>query len=165
MYVLVRHAHAGDKQSWEGDDARRPLSGRGRQQAEGLVVSLRGTRVDRLVSSPYLRCVQSLEPLAARRSLPVEVSDLLEPHADPGPLAAWLVDRRLDGAVVCTHGETLTALFDRWADDGALVKLGHGATRASTQKGAAWVVTTDEKHTEARYLRPLHIGPPALAVG
>jgi len=39
----------------------------------------------------------------------------------------------------------------------------HGVTTGSTQKGAAWIVTTDAEHTWARYVRPLHIGPAALA--
>jgi phosphohistidine phosphatase SixA len=164
VYVLVRHGHAGAKKLWEGDDADRPLSGRGRQQAEGLVASLREAGPTRLVSSPFLRCRQTLEPLAQQLSLPLATWDLLRPDADARRLDRWLADTRLQGAVLSTHGETLHALFDLWAGSRAVVRIGHGATTTgSTQKGAAWIVTTDEEHTWARYVRPLHIGPEALA--
>ena len=163
MYVLVRHGHAGDKKLWDGDDAHRPLTGRGRQQAEGLVASLREAGPARLLTSPYARCRQTLEPLAQQLALPVTGWDLLRPDADVRRLDRRLADPRLEGAVLCTHGETLNALFDLWAGTRALVRIGHGVQTGPTQKGAAWVVTTDQEHTWARYVRPLHIGPAALA--
>jgi phosphohistidine phosphatase SixA len=163
VYVLVRHGHAGAKKLWDGDDAHRPLTGRGRQQAEGLVASLREAGPTRLVSSPYLRCSQTLEPLAAQLALPLAGWDLLRPDTDVRRLDRWLTDPRLQGAVLCTHGETLNALFDLWAGTRALARIGHGATTGTTEKGAAWIVTTDQEHTRARYVRPLHIGPGALA--
>ena len=158
MFVLVRHCHAGDKQQWRGEDSLRPISGRGQQQAEGLAVMLTGTAPSRLVSSPYLRCRQSLAPLAERIPLPVEASDLLGPDTDLAELDRWLERPDLDHAVLCTHGETLTTLFDRWGATRRFVKTGDGYRRNSTQKGAAWIVTPDSDGTRARYLRPLHIG-------
>ena len=40
MLLVVRHADAGTKASWDGPDRLRPLSPVGRLQAEGLVVRL-----------------------------------------------------------------------------------------------------------------------------
>jgi len=162
VYVLVRHGHAGDKKLWDGDDGHRPLSGRGRQQAEGLVASLREAAPTRLVTSPHLRCRQTLEPLAQQLPLPLASWDLLRPDADVHQLDRWLADPRLEGAVLCTHGETLNALFDLWAGSRALARIGRTAGDP-TEKGAAWIVTADAEHTWARYVRPLHIGPAALA--
>ena len=48
MLLLVRHADAGVKGSWDGPDALRPLSPMGRRQAEGLVVRLEDYPVDRI---------------------------------------------------------------------------------------------------------------------
>ena len=164
MYVLVRHGHAGDKKSWDGDDALRPLSGRGRQQAAGLVASLRAVGVNRLVASPSLRCRQTLEPLSGTLSLPLTDWDLLRPDADVRRLDRRLAGRRMDGAVLCTHGETLNALFELWAGTRPLATTGHGVATGTTQKGAAWIVSTDDAgHTWARYLRPLHVGPAVTA--
>src|SRR5688500_7339105 len=63
VYV-VRHAKAGSRDRWEGDDIERPLSKNGRAQAEALCRRLRKVVTPTLVSSPYLRCIQTLEPLA-----------------------------------------------------------------------------------------------------
>ena len=79
---LVRHAHAGDRERWEGDDRVRPLSKKGWQQAQGLVQELRKETVSALVSSPYVRCVQTLEPLAQARGLSIEEDQRLAEGSD-----------------------------------------------------------------------------------
>ena len=70
--VLVRHASAGDRHEWDGDDRLRPLDKKGRKQAARLLDVLADVTVRRIVSSPYLRCVQTVEPLARARGLEVE---------------------------------------------------------------------------------------------
>ena len=72
MTVLVRHASAGDSSAWVGDDTMRPLDERGRRQAAGLLDLLADHEVDRIVSSPYLRCLQTVEPLSRARGLEIE---------------------------------------------------------------------------------------------
>ncbi len=63
--LLVRHAKAGNRESWDGDDDLRPLSGTGHAQAEQLAEFLPRFGPDRMCSAPPLRCRQTLEPLAA----------------------------------------------------------------------------------------------------
>jgi 8-oxo-dGTP diphosphatase len=70
--LLIRHAPAGDREEWVGDDRRRPLDERGWQQAERLVELLAPYEVNRILSSPYDRCVQTVEPLARARGLQIE---------------------------------------------------------------------------------------------
>jgi 8-oxo-dGTP diphosphatase len=102
--VLVRHAKAGDRAEWEGDDRLRPLDKKGRKQAERLPEVLAAVAVRRIVSSPYLRCVQTVEPLAAACGLEVEhapeLGDL-RAHLEGPPLLAGLLD---EDAVACVHG-------------------------------------------------------------
>jgi phosphohistidine phosphatase SixA len=166
VFILVRHAHAGDKHLWSGDDASRPLSERGRQQAEGLAHNLSGLYTPRLISSPYLRCRQTLKPLAGRSYRTVETSRLLAPNARPGELDDFLADPALEGAVLCTHGETLSGLLRRWRRKYELTLSADGppgersdSGKNSTEKGAAWIVVDDELGRSAHYLRPLHVGP------
>jgi phosphohistidine phosphatase SixA len=71
VILLIRHASAGDSDEWEGDDRLRPLDDRGRRQAAELVELLVGYDLDRIVSSPALRCVQTVEPLAQARGLDI----------------------------------------------------------------------------------------------
>src|SRR5439155_7837286 len=78
---IVRHAKAGDRAEWMGDDRLRPLTTLGQQQAEELAESMSAEPIDTVLSSPYVRCVQTVEPLANRRKLRVEPSGDLEEGA------------------------------------------------------------------------------------
>ena len=102
--LLVRHASAGDPEEWDGDDRVRPVDKRGVKQSEALVDALAGFAVDRIVSSPYVRCIQTVEPLAEARGLEIELDDRL--GADRLDDVPQVLDE-LEGenAVVCTHGE------------------------------------------------------------
>ena len=81
VYV-IRHAEAGDRKRWAGPDEARPLSDGGRRQAEHLAELFADQPFVQLVSSPFLRCVQTLEPLADARGLPIDLRDEL---AEGGP--------------------------------------------------------------------------------
>lgn len=131
--LLIRHAFAGDSSQWEGDDRLRPLDERGRRQAMALVDALSGFELDRIVSSPYLRCVQTVEPLAHARGLPIEHDEgLSADRLDEVPEV--LKSLRGENAAVCTHGD-LPWLGDR-----------------KFKKGSVWVL--DEAGEPASYIRP-----------
>jgi phosphohistidine phosphatase SixA len=102
--VLVRHAWAGSAETWDGDDRKRPLDERGHRQALGLVELLEQYPISRIISSPYCRCIQSVEPLAASRGLPIEPREELAEERQELDGPALL--RALAGtdAVLCTHG-------------------------------------------------------------
>lgn len=121
--VLVRHAAAGDREQWDGDDFHRPLDARGRREAAELVELLRPYDVRRVVSSPYVRCVQTVEPLAAALGVPVEVDDRLAEGA--GRSAIALLEE--DGVVSCTHGDVVRELVDWGLQKAAAVVLEDGA--------------------------------------
>ena len=125
--VLVRHASAGDRDDWVGDDRQRPLDARGRRQAAELVELLGGLDVRRVVSSPYARCVETVEPLAAALGLPVEHDERLA----EGMGRAALELLREDGVVSCTHGDVVGDLLGYGLKKGAAVVLENGeAVRA-----------------------------------
>jgi 8-oxo-(d)GTP phosphatase len=104
--VLVRHAKAGDRDAWHEDDRLRPLSRKGKLQAEALVGMLAGAPVDRVLSSPSVRCVQTVRPLALERSVPLEEHDAL---AEGTPLdeALALVRGSAGAVVMCSHGDVI----------------------------------------------------------
>jgi phosphohistidine phosphatase SixA len=104
VILLVRHASAGSRLTWEGDDRERPLDDRGENQARGLVSLLARFEIDAILTSPYRRCVQTIEPLAAARLLPVELRVELgeaEQYAAGADLVRSLAGRDV---VVCGHG-------------------------------------------------------------
>jgi broad specificity phosphatase PhoE len=120
--VLLRHASAGHRTRWDGHDVARPLDDRGRRQAAELVEILRALGVRRVVSSPYVRCVETVEPLAAALGVPVEQDDRLAEGEEDS--ARELLDE--DGVVCCTHGDIVEALIGRGLKKGAAVVLRDG---------------------------------------
>jgi 8-oxo-dGTP pyrophosphatase MutT (NUDIX family)/phosphohistidine phosphatase SixA len=82
--LLVRHASAGDRARWEGDDRLRPLDELGREQAQELVRLLSRFEVQKLVAADYARCVQTLEPLAGSIGLEIERNALFSETGFPG---------------------------------------------------------------------------------
>ena len=108
--LLVRHAWAGHADRWDGNDELRPLDDRGREQAQALVALLEPYEVERIVSSPATRCVDTVVPLAAARGLDVEERDEL--GVDRMDLDGPGLVRSLAGApvVVCGHGGLETSL-------------------------------------------------------
>ncbi len=84
---MVRHAKAGSRHKWDGEDLERPLSEAGRRQTEAITERLRGERVTGLYSSPYVRCVQTLAPLGEHLGLEVVGDDRL---AEAAPFESTL---------------------------------------------------------------------------
>ena len=152
--LLVRHGHAGTKDQWDGDDRLRPLDPRGLRQAKHLVEVLVPLHPDQIVSSPYLRCLQTMAPVAEKMGLDVGADEALTPNA--GQAAIELV-RGLSSAgspdtvALCTHGEVLGEVLTALAtEDG--VRLGR---RPPGLKGCVWVL--DFRHAKAsaaRYIVP-----------
>lgn len=115
--LLVRHAKAMLRKDWTGPDQERRLSGRGRRQARGLIPLLASYGVERLVSSPSTRCVDTLQPYAELSGIPVETLELLteeEGTVQPDDVTRYTEDlfRRLDRpTAICGHRPVLPAMF------------------------------------------------------
>jgi len=106
---LVRHADAGNRTQWSELDRVRPLSESGWRQAESLVSLFADATLSRVLTSSYLRCRQTVEPLARARRLTLEYDDRLIEGADTG--AAWeLISGVGDGSVLCSHGDVVSAV-------------------------------------------------------
>ena len=150
---LVRHARAGDRSKWSKPDQLRPLSKAGRRQAAGLVdvvIDDAGdARFTLVLSSPYVRCRQTVEPFAERLGLEVEIADVLTEGArlkDALPLVEKYADTN---AVLCMHGDVLPELLEHFARRG--LPLPHDRV----EKGSTWALDfADGKVTSIRYFAP-----------
>jgi len=148
---LLRHAKATDREKWTEPDHLRPLTKAGWRQAEALVDLYADQEFTRLLSSPYVRCVQTLEPLAKARGLPVETADEL---AEGSPLeATWELMHAVatDGpAPLCTHGDIVQHVLEDLQRrsvplDGPF----------ELRKGSTWVLElSDAEITRGRYIPP-----------
>jgi 8-oxo-dGTP diphosphatase len=104
-FYLVRHAEAGERTD-RPDDHLRPLTGAGRHQARSLATMFESADVGDILSSPYIRCVETLEPLAVRLGCSVVRTDVL---AEGAPIDAVLrlLEQVPPRAVLCTHGDVM----------------------------------------------------------
>lgn len=147
---VVRHAKAGSRRGWSGDDARRPLSKPGRAQAQGLVELLGSEKFHRVVSSPFVRCGETVEPLAAAAGREVELDERLSEGAGPYGALALVREAAAEGGVLCSHGDVITellALLER-----AGVDLGDDPR---CEKGSVWTLELEDgRVTSATYLPP-----------
>lgn len=129
---VVRHADAGERSEWTAPDHLRPLSAEGEEQARRLAEVLRRHEIERLVSSPYLRCVQTLLPLGAALGRSIEsVPELGEGHGLDG-IEPLLIGGR--PVVACTHGDVLDDLL------GELRAEGLAPRGAKAPKGSVWAL-------------------------
>ncbi|HUR23801.1 MAG TPA: phosphoglycerate mutase family protein [Acidimicrobiales bacterium] len=135
--LLVRHAKAGDRDKWEAPDDLRPLTTKGEVQAQALVDLLAGYDIDRVLSSPYLRCTQTVAPLAAARGLAVEpCDDLAEGEGRAGTGLARSLLSEPACTVLCSHGDVVEEVLDALSV----------AREQFTRKGATWVLDEAGAH-------------------
>jgi len=145
---LVRHAKAGDRSDWSGDDRLRPLTKSGQRQAEALADMLEGEPIDKILSSGYLRCMRTVEPLGARRTLSVEPIKDLEEGAGGESVLRLVQKFRGRNVVLCTHGDVMEELIEALIAQGLVQRA-----RAHMEKGSTWVLEEqDGKVTGAKYL-------------
>jgi phosphohistidine phosphatase SixA len=149
---LVRHGDAGPRHEWRQPDDLRPLSKKGRRQAKALAGFLAERHVDRVLSSPSMRCCQTVEPLAREFGLDVERTPaLLEGVSTKKALA--LVDSLLQhDAVLCSHGDVIPDVLR------ALIRRGMQVNGdRAWAKGSVWELETDGDHVASgRYHPPPH---------
>ncbi len=144
---LVRHAKAGSRERWTSADAERPLTEAGKLQAAALV-PLIGSDIKKVLSSPYIRCIQTVEPLAAAAGLKVEAENHLAEGADPAWTLAYLPAN--PGAVLCTHGDVMASVVEAVSQTRVPMKGGKEWAKAGTW---AFVISAGEI-VAGRYLPP-----------
>lgn len=144
---LIRHGKAGDRAAWVEDDALRPLSRKGRDQAEALVGMFAELPVDRIVSSPSVRCVQTVRPLALARSVAVEEHRALSEGVPPDEALA-LVRGQGGATVFSSHGDVIPAVIGTLADHGMELR-----DEPAWRKGSVWMLAREGGlFTDARCL-------------
>ena len=115
--LIVRHAKAMQRKHWSGDDRKRRLSGRGRDQANRLVDVLAAFGIERLLSSASARCKETLKPYAKTKKINIDTYDqLTEESAAKNPkavrkLMAELLKNLDRPTAVCGHRPVLPEMY------------------------------------------------------
>jgi 8-oxo-dGTP diphosphatase len=152
VLVLVRHASAGKRSEWPGSDLLRPLDRAGRSQAKALAPLILAFKPVRIVSANPLRCLQTVEPLAASLDTTIEVAPAYSdegfarhPDATSESITALIATDRT--TVVCSQGEAIPGVINAAA--------GIHLRKSATVKGAMWVLgCRDGKVISADYYPP-----------
>ena len=141
--LLVRHATAGHRIEGtdDQDDQLRPLDDRGRRQAEGLVDALADYDIRHVLTSPAVRCRQTVEPLAGSLGLPVVERQELAEGSTVEDVLGLVSSLNGETAVLCTHGDVVGELLGE-----------------ESKKGSTWVLDVG---TDGLLERRDHIAAPA----
>jgi 8-oxo-(d)GTP phosphatase len=111
--LVIRHASAGHRGDWPGDDSLRPLDELGRRQTAALVDQLAPFPIERVISSPFVRCVQTVKPLAAARGLELEVGHEVAEGVDLRRVRALLAELAGTATAACGHRQQIHPLFGK----------------------------------------------------
>ena len=148
VVLMVRHASAGSRSYWKGDDRIRPLDDKGRRQAAALVSLLRPWAIAEIVSADFVRCAQTVEPLGESIGVPVKEDPLFSELGYPGNEAQAVEllrtqTNRESTTCVCSQGDVIPDLLGRLADQDGLATppspKGRGRS-FKAKKGAVWAL-------------------------
>lgn len=148
--AVVRHVTARPRDAWPRADADRPLVSSGRRQARALAGLLACWRPEYLLSSPWRRCVETLEPYRSRSGAKLRARGGLSEdgfHRDPAK-ARRHTDKLLgreQPAVLCTHRPVLPEVL--------------GSVRARCEPEAAELLPTDDPYLIPGEVLLLHAAP------
>ena len=144
--ILLRHAKATPRNDWSGEEAKRPLLPEGKTQAKRLVAILKSFGPKRLVTSPWTRCWQTVEPYAKAcdktlisRSQLTELTSSLSPRKTTKAVQD-LFDSQ-NSALLCSHRPALPTITQTLA------------TRANTDVKPQILAATDLAPGEFAVLR------------
>lgn len=122
--LLLRHAGAGERLSSPTIDRFRQLDQAGRTDARQLVWTMADQEIERVLTSPLARCIETVIPIAESRRLVIERRNELLPEADI-EMMLELLEKLPDATLLCTHREVIQKLFEG---------------EVTCEKSAAWVL-------------------------
>jgi len=147
---LVRHAKALARSEWAEPDDLRPLTKAGKRQADELVQRLSAFSFARVLTSPHVRCRETIEPLAKARKLAVETADPLAENSDADDVLAFIRTLGVRPAVLCSHGDVIADLMTNLVNDGLATE-----SELRWEKGSTWVLESDgDTFLYGRYVAP-----------
>jgi phosphohistidine phosphatase SixA len=154
---LIRHAEAGDRETWEGDDAERPLTDVGAEQAKLLATGLQqhGVKLDAVVTSPLVRTQQTATGLLGNWGEPtpeLHTCPDLAPGGRCKKIARFVKDLKLAAVGLVGHMPDLEDLagwligsrkvhIDLAKAGVALIRCPDGVGKGAGQ--LVWMITSD----------------------
>jgi 8-oxo-dGTP diphosphatase len=139
--LLIRHGTAKNRDGWTEADHLRPLNKAGIKQANAIADELGEVKIAQIRSSPAVRCMQTVEPLARRAGMKLDVdAQLMEGSSFSLPESS-----RHGLHIYCAHGDNIPALLETLGIDCNQCK-----------KGSIWMIKRDDdgEITDVSYVQP-----------
>ena len=154
--MIVRHATAGSKARYKGDDRQRPLDKHGRAQAESLVGLLLSFGAGELFAAARVRCAQTLDPLSEELGVTISNEPELteEAYADNRKAARHRILEIAASSVnpvICTQGRVIPDFIAWWCE-----RDGVRPDSSRNRKGGTWVMSL----ADGRLIAADHFGSP-----
>jgi 8-oxo-dGTP pyrophosphatase MutT (NUDIX family)/phosphohistidine phosphatase SixA len=142
--LIVRHATAGSKSRFSGDDTKRPLDKKGRAQAEALVGQLLAFGATDVYAADRVRCHQTVEPLAQELGVDIRDEPALSEEAyakNPKHARRRILEIAAQNGTpaICTQGKVIPDLIEWWCD-----RDGVRPDKSRNRKGSTWVLSLFE---------------------
>lgn len=126
--LLVRHGKAESRKTWQGSEATRPITPLGAAASYALGRELACYAPNKIISSPWKRCVETVAAFSHDSSLPIEqVAELTEDHHENQPKSTLSVlineiqnleqneqnaNTVNNATVMCLHRPVIGTFFD-----------------------------------------------------
>lgn len=155
--LLVRHAKAGKRENWAGDDDLRPLSDAGCKQTDALTAMLPLFGADRVHAAPRVRCVQTVRPTAEWLGATIVHEPALSEEGfadDPTAAADRIAAIAAAGGtpVICSQGAVIPDVIGDLAG-----RAGIAMDDVPAKKGSLWLLAF-RPHGAGHVRPPLLIG-------
>ncbi|MCB0952676.1 MAG: histidine phosphatase family protein [Microthrixaceae bacterium] len=135
---LVRHGSAGSRNGTDPRDSERHLDPKGLAQSDVVAGQLCAAPISRVLSSPLPRCIETVEPLAQKLGLTLEVNDALREGADPALTWSLIEDLGASTVVMCSHGDVIPEILSRSERRGTRVAEPRGFSKGSIWTLRGW---------------------------
>lgn len=159
--LLVRHAHAGRRSRYKGDDRLRPLDRLGREQARQLAGLLADFGAQQVHAADRVRCEQTVEPVATTLNVPIQLEPQLSEESyrsDPDKAHKRILEIAADQSAihaVCSQGKVIPPMMRWWADHEDI-----SLPAKRNRKGSVWVLSL----VDGRLVAADHIDSPLPSV-
>ena len=153
--IIQRHGAARSRSKWKKGEKSRPLNSKGKKQAKALPDLIDAFDPGRVLSSPWKRCRDTVEPFTRLEGLKIATKDELSEagHRDHPSRATAMIERVLGearGTVVCTHRPVLPTVIS--------------CVREAATRGTAFELPRQNPYLAAGEALMLHTTPAGTVV-
>jgi 8-oxo-dGTP pyrophosphatase MutT (NUDIX family)/phosphohistidine phosphatase SixA len=132
---LVRHGNAGIRSKWQGADKKRPLTENGQQQSLGIAEILARHPITEIWSSPTVRSIETLAPVADNLGTVVQTTKLLKEFTELDVIYDYLSSLGPGSIVLGTHKDWIGPLLKDLSSRGVKLR----GTR-KWPKASVWIL-------------------------